>query len=117
MTIQKDVMDALAGLSAPVHQEFAPEGTPLPYVIVRRVSSEPLNLLSGYSGQTKSTFVFECWERKKSAAVELAAAVRSAIEGATAIETKSREPVSGEDFAPEILVLMEPVEFSFWHDE
>jgi hypothetical protein len=116
MTIHADVFTALAGVaSGQVFPDFAPQGTSGKYVIVRRIANEPLYTLTGYAGASRSSFVFECNADSKAEALDLADDVIAAIDAAAGLTNKYREPVSGEDFEPETMQLMEPVQYSFWH--
>ncbi len=77
--------------------------------------------LQGPTGEGNSVFVFECWGAKsftttaKATALSLARDVRNAIDGANTLPTSFRLPHSGEEFEPELLEIMEPVQYSFWH--
>lgn len=128
MSIQSEIISALAGVAGDrVFPDSTPESVPAPMVVVKRIGFEPLNVLTGTTGLAKSTFLFTCWgsrldePRKKGAktiALETAAAVRLAVYGGTSgspFSTFFEEAVSGEDFEPETLEVMEPVSFSFWH--
>lgn len=100
-----------------VYPEFLPEEADVAdYVIVRRVSLEPVNTLQGYGGITKSTMIMECWARDgKAAALAIADAVYAAIDASTALPIKIREPISGEQFEPAVMEVMEPVQYGIWH--
>jgi hypothetical protein len=116
MTIQTDIITALASVaSGKVYPEAAPEDVAVPLVIYRRIAHEPLMTLQGYSGSTRSSFVFECWATTKQGALTLAASVITAIDAASPLTTKYRENVSGEDYESQYDQFVEPVQYSFWH--
>lgn len=123
MSIQSDIITALAGVADdkvyPAGE--VPDDTEPPFVAYRRTLLEPVMTLQGYAGVSKSTFIFECWGQKtdsvsaKQASLTLADEVIAAIDADTTIRTKYREPVSGEEYEPDVLELMEPVQYSFFH--
>lgn len=136
MSIHSQIKDALEGVAGNrVYPDAASDKAVPPLVIIRRVLYEPLPLLSGPSGIAKSTFSFDCWganpvnvgqltpqeiRTAKASALATAAEVRAAITGDSSgspFSTFYFEPVSGEDFEPQTLEVMEPVSASFWHDE
>lgn len=85
------------------------------YVIVRRPNNEPIMTMLGREGLIHSTFVFECWSTSKASAMTIAAAVDAAIDADTTLPYSFPESPSGEDFAPEVMQVMEPRQFSIWH--
>ena len=122
MSIHSDIVTALAAIAGGrVYPDAAPENLAPPLVIYRRVGYEPLMTLQGYANLAKSTFVFECWAAPtatvtaKAAALTLAGQVQAAIDAASGLASKWREPVSGDEYDIETLELMEPVQYSFWH--
>lgn len=124
MSIHADIaaaLDAANVADGAVFPDAADEGVDPPFVVYRRASYDPLMLLSGPSGEANSVFVFECWGMKtetqtaKASALALAAQVKAAIEGASSLATRFLLPHSGEEFEPELLQIMEPVQYSFWH--
>jgi hypothetical protein len=116
MSIQSDLKTALASVaSGRVYTDAAPQDAVLPFVIFRRLSNEPLMLLNGYSGVTRSSFIFESWATTKSAALTTASAVATAIDSAAALNSRFREPISGDDYEPNTDQFVELVQYSFWH--
>lgn len=122
MSIQADIVTALSGVADdkvyPAGE--VPDDTEPPFVAYRRTLLDPVMTLQGYAGTSKSVFIFECWGQKtasvsaKQSSLTLADEVIDAID-ASSILTKYREPVSGEEYEPEVLELMEPVQYAFWH--
>lgn len=125
MTIQSDIATATAAVvSGRVYQEGeVPERTAYPLVTFRRTLENPIMTLEGYSGITISEFTFECWGDEtnsataKALAITTAAALTAAIEAAqtTVLPSQWRLPVSGEDYDPATLQIMQPVAFGFAH--
>lgn len=116
MSIQGDIVTALAGIAGDrVYPDAAPQDASMPFVIYRRVVKDPLMTLAGYAGSTRSSYLFESWATTKAESDAVSAAVVAAIEAAVAITTKYREPVSAEEYEPQVDSFMEPVQFSFWH--
>lgn len=98
-----------------MYANAVPEKTPMPYVVYRKLSTEPLMTLSGYAGMTKSVFVFDSWGETYADAMSTADAVRTAIEAAAGITIKFREPGDPDDYEPAIDSFVEPSLYSFWH--
>jgi hypothetical protein len=122
VSIHSEIITALADVaSGRVFPDYAKEKTPYPLVVFRRVKYAPIMTLIGPEGTANSEFVFECWgkdtpsETAKAAALALAGELRDAI-NASDIVNKYEVEVGGDDFDAETLELMEPVQFSFWHD-
>lgn len=116
MSVQGDLLTVLANIAnGRVFPEFAPQDVASPFVVIRRTLHEPLMALMGYAGITKSVFVFECYADNKATALTVASEVIDAIDASALIRDKFREPVSGEDFEPETMSMMEPVQYSIWH--
>ncbi len=115
MTISADMVGALklAGLRA--NADYMPEGGVEPFVVVVRTGYEPVMTLVGQEGDVRSTFVLLCKGKSKADAATLAAAASAAIYSATNITRKYREPVSGDEFDPELMENTEIVQFSIWH--
>jgi hypothetical protein len=116
VSIQSDIYDALAAANiadGDIYPQAVPEDVEVPYVAIRKESSEPLMTFAGYAGATKSIFVFECYADSPEEAVTLAGEVRVALE-ASAL-SPFREPGDPDDHVPSLDVYMEPVLFSFWH--
>lgn len=117
MSIQSDIVTALASVaSGNIYPEAAPQSIALPMVIFVRTAREPLNVLTGATGIAKYTFVFECYDKTKLAAITLADAVRTAIAAAiaTTLTTQFEENVSADQYEPQVAEYMEPVSFVFW---
>lgn len=116
MTIQEDIVTALASIaSGKVYPQAAPHNTAAPFVVYRKVYSDPVMTLAGYEGTTHSGFVFECWDDTYAGAISLADSVRTAIEAAAALKPSYREPADPDEFEPAVDLYVEPVQFSFWH--
>lgn len=125
MSIESDLITALASVaSGKVYPEGAvPEDAVPPLVTYRRTLYEPLMAIEGPYGLIHSEFAIECWAAKtattnaKAASLTLAIAVRAAVEASAALKTANRFeiPSSGDQYEPEILEIMEPVFYSFWH--
>lgn len=124
MSIDSDIATALAGVSGGGAWPFGmvPEKAPYPLCEYRRLTSNPINTLSGYSGTSLYEYVFECWgaetasESAKALALAMRDEVAAAIEGAAGIVSKWRIAVSGEDYDQSTLDVMEPVGFGFSHE-
>jgi hypothetical protein len=93
------------------------------YVIVRRTNTEPQMTLIGYGGLTRDTFLFECWSTGKAGAIAIAEAVIAAMDEAAAIGLSDSPPLylmqreapaASEDFTPDVMAIMEPVQYSIW---
>lgn len=124
MSIQADIMTALANVAdGRVYPESAPEGMDPPYVIMRRIVYDPIMTLNGRAAVAKSTYIFECWGQKSKESTAKAASLATALDVRAAIEASATglqpffEAVSGEDFVPQTLEMMEPLTVSFWHDD
>lgn len=116
-SIHEDVVTALAGVaSGRVYPDQAPQDYDLPLVVYQRISVEPLMVLSGYAGMTRSVFRFDCWGATKAQAISTAESVVAALESASGLPIGTREPASGEDVEPALEQFVEPVQFSFWHE-
>lgn len=113
--ISGDVVNELiaAGLSA--NADYIPEGEEGDYVVVVRTGYEPTMTMMGPISPTKSTFSLLCKAETKARVGDLAAAVRTAIAGSTAIKCKFFEPVNGDEFEPETMDNAEVVNVSIWH--
>ena len=98
------------------HPEFLDQDSQATeYVIVRRVSTDPQMMLGGYSGITHDVFVFECWSTSKARAIAITDNVVAAVEAQTTYPMRQREqPSANEDFTPDVMEVMEPVQFSIW---
>jgi Protein of unknown function (DUF3168) len=115
MSIQTEIVTALSAVaSGRVYPQVAPADAALPFVVYRVVSQNPLELMSGYSGSTQYTVVFESYATTYQGALTLSASVISAIEAATTL-ISYRDSSSGEEYEPSVDVFMEPVYFGFWH--
>ena len=129
MSIESDIITALSGVAGgrvyPVGEVpenlLANTATQKTFVAYRRLSYDPVMTLAGPEGDARSQMLFECWGGKtastsaKQSALSLAASVRAAINAAAGLTRKYEVQVSGEDFEPETLEVMEPVLFDFWH--
>ncbi len=119
MTIYSDIVTALSAVAGGrvYPADDVPEGTGAAqsYVVFRNLAMEPLMTLQGYGGMTRSTFAFECWAPKKAAAIQLASDVRAAIDAASAVPLKYREPCAPDEYQPLSDQFMELVQYSFWH--
>lgn len=122
MSVESELTAVLKPI-APVFPDAVRDGKTLPPLLIyRRTRFEPLNVLSGSAGMSKSTFVIECWAASepsisaKKSALALAKAVSDAMEADTTLESV-RVPVHGEEFEPETLEIMEPIAYAIWHDD
>ncbi len=127
MTIEADIVTACAAVAGGKFYPAGevPEKIEPPLVTYRRTLYESPQLLGGGScGLAHSEFTFECWGVKdegvtsaKSASITLATAVRAALGASSALTAQSRFEISnsGDKFEPELLEVMEPVFYSFWH--
>lgn len=112
-----DILDAADVAESGAYSEALPgdvEGGE--YVIIRRTLNDPQMTLNGYAGITRDVFVFECWSDDKARSIAMAAAVAMALDADTSYPMKQREaPGETEDFDPEVMKRMEPVQYSIWH--
>lgn len=125
MSIENDIITALSAVaSGKVYPAGAvPEKATAPLVAYRRTLYEVVQAIGGPYGMAHSEFVFECWGAKtsvvgaKSASQTLATALRAAIEASATLTAANRFEIqnSGDKFEPELLEIMEPVFYSFWH--
>lgn len=125
MTIESDIVTACAGITKFYPAGEVPENTEPPLVTYRRTFYESPQLLGGGGcGLAHSEFTFECWGAKtegvtsaKSASITLATSLRSALDASATLTAASRFEISnsGDKFEPELLEVMEPVFYSFWH--
>jgi hypothetical protein len=114
MSIQADIYTALSALaSGRVYPQAAPAECEMPFIVWRRVSSDPTVTIHGQLLTTRSIFVFECWSDTYLAAINLADQVRDAI-AASALES-FLEQNPGDEYEPQIDAFMEPVTIGFWH--
>lgn len=115
MSIQSDIITALASVAGGrIYPQAVPEGIAMPFVVYRRTSQDPLATLQGAEGSVNSVFSFDCYADTYAAALSTAAAVRTAIAGASGL-TSYPDAGSGEDYEPVIDAFMEPVIYGFWH--
>ena len=116
MSIQGDISTALASVaSGRVYADAAPDNAPLPLVVYRRSGHFPEMTLNGYAGLTRSAFVFEAWATTKDGAVALAAAVAAAIDAASGLTIKYREPADADEYENTTDQYVDLVGYSFWH--
>ncbi len=124
MSVDSDIETALAAVAGGrVYAESVPQGIVPPFVVYRRRLFERVQVLQGAEGLQHSEFVFECvgkqtnTQRPKEDARAIAATVRAAIEAVktTTLRDQYEVLVAGDEFEPEVLEVMEPVAFSFWH--
>lgn len=114
MSIQSDIVTALSAVaSGRVYPQAAPQDAAMPFVVYRRVASEPINTIHGTIAATKSTFVFECWAADYSSALTLSDALKAAVV-ASALDY-TNEPSAADEYEPTADSFMDPVTYGFWH--
>lgn len=122
MSIQDDIITALAGVALDelgnpkVFANAADEDIEPDLVIVRRIGYDREMTLLGPSGVAKSTYAFEGWSKTKDGAAALAQSVRAALDANTSLMAYP-EPDPEEEYEPAPDEYVEPVYYSFWHDE
>ena len=100
-----------------VYSDALPQDKPLPAVVVRRSLRDQVMTLLGPADNGNSIFVFDCWARTKGEALDLAAAVGGAIEGASELPMKWRLAQDiGDEYEQAIDSFVESVRYSFWHE-
>jgi hypothetical protein len=124
MSIQSDVISALSTVAGGnVRANYAEKTITPPLVVVRRVAYEPVMKLTGPAGFAKSTFMFDCWGKKasgstaKAASLALADDVKAAMAAQPLTFIRYQEAVDGEQVDIATLEQMEPLQYSFWHDD
>lgn len=124
MSIESDIVTALAAFSYVYPEGEVPEGVDRPLVTYRRTLYDHPQFLQGSGiGLVHSEFTFECWAEKtrtasaKAGSLAIAIAVRAALEASAALTAANRFeiPTPGDQYEPEVLAIMEPVSYSFWH--
>lgn len=121
MNIHGAVVDVLklanvaAGKVFPTFDDVDDQSTE--YVIVTRSTYEPIGTLIAQTGMIRSVMVMQCWARQKARAMEIAKDAANAMEADNTLPIKVQEqPADSEDFTPDVMELMEPVQYSIWHD-
>ena len=66
-----------------VFKKVAPQGKPLPYITVQRISNSHVHHLTAASGLADARVQVSCWDTSDSGAEALAEAVREALDGFT----------------------------------
>lgn len=114
MTIEADIDAALAGTGGvQCYHKAAPQAAVQPYTVYRAIEDEPLNVLSGYSGITRTDFLFESWAQTQAAANAQRDAVAAVLNAAS---LNSYQLPGGESaFDEQTNSHMAPCAFSFWH--
>lgn len=115
MSIHSEIIAALASVAGGrVYTQAAPEDAGSPYVVFRRVSSEPITTIHGGAPlATKSVFAFECWAEDHVDAIDLADQVSAAIRASSLDSFFVDNP--GDEYDPQTDSSMEPVTIGFWH--
>lgn len=90
MSVESQVYTAVQGngsvaalVSDRVYPAKAPAGAALPYVTFQRISTQPTTTHGETSTMDRVSIQFSCWAATYSAAHDLAAAVRTALENTT----------------------------------
>ena len=85
MLLEQAIVEALTGYSprtaagSRVYAVLAPEAAALPRLTYQRISTAPVNSLSGHCGLDSVTIQIDCWASTKEGAAELAREVRYAM--------------------------------------
>lgn len=108
------VLDAA---SVNAYAKAAPQYDGTPFVVYRRMESDPLQTLDGPSGWRRDDFEFQSWAKTASAAAALRDSVINAlVAAATSLPTAFELPPGESAFDPDTNQHMEPCLFSFWHE-
>ena len=96
MSLETGLYTALtgdAGVSALVgtriYPEIMPQGVTYPAISYQRISTTRTNMLSGVDDFTQVRVQVDCWDDSYSGVKALSAAVKSAIDGVTALGTEA----------------------------
>jgi hypothetical protein len=123
MTVHADIVtvlssgspEPLGAVSNKVYPIVAPESATRPFVVYRKLSEEALMTLGGRHGMSHFVFAFECWGANYLEAINLAAAVRTAIEASPLLKPWFPEPPPPDDYEPPVDEFVETVIYSIWH--
>ncbi|HEY1723961.1 MAG TPA: DUF3168 domain-containing protein [Steroidobacteraceae bacterium] len=85
----EDVRDALvefqpvtALVAGSIYYLQVPENSAAPYIVLKRISTEPQRSLTGSTGEEPTQFIVECWAPTYTAVIRLRDAARAALEQA-----------------------------------
>jgi len=117
--IEADIIETLTDSEAVdglvegrVYALTRPQEDPLPAIVWQRISTVPQNSLNGFSGLDEVRIQFSCYAETLLQAKELAAAMRSALNGNS--ELKSTCVMEMDDQDPETRNFRVLVDFNFW---
>lgn len=79
--LQSTVLGALAGRR--VFHKLRPQGSPLPAVVIKRISAVPARRLDGVVTVTTSRIQIDCWAETAPQLFAVASAVKAALDRAT----------------------------------
>jgi hypothetical protein len=118
MSLQTDLIAAFAAVSpivagGRVYPQAAPADAPLPFVIYRITSKDPLTTLNDSETLVNSIVSFESYADDYAEALAVAETVKAAIAASGLTYYKISSP--GEDYVPPTDDYMEPVYYGFWH--
>jgi hypothetical protein len=88
MTIEELVIAVLQALAGGrIFPDFAPEGTPTPYIVYQAVGGEPLNFLGGDNpGKTNARMQISVWAQTRLEASKLGQQVEDAMRAAANLQ-------------------------------
>lgn len=117
--IEQDVMTILNATPAVqaicgqrIYALVRPQDDALPAAVWQRVSTVPINSLSGFSGLDSVRLQFTCYAATLLAAKQLAAAISVALDGATSVKSTRVMELDGQD--PETKDFHVIVDFNIW---
>ena len=115
MSLQTDIMTALAGIGADkVWPEAVPEDIDTPFVVYRIMSQDPEVTLDDSLDLNRYAVAFECYADDYQGALTLAGQVATAMSASTLVQYKDTSP--GDDYIPLLDGYMAPLFFGIWHD-
>ncbi len=113
MTIEETLDALFKDDQLTVYPKAAKQNAPLPFTTYRAIEDEPLNVLSGFAGITRTDFIFESWALTQEDANTARDAVAASVHGAG---LNSYQLPGGEAGFDEALnAHMAPCAFSIWH--
>lgn len=117
--IEADIVATLAADSAihnavgdRVYPLFRPQGDPLPAIVYQRISTAPVNSLSGFSGLDQVRIQFGCYANTVADAKSLAADMRSALDAEESLKGTCVSEIDEIDADTRNFRVI--VEYSFW---
>jgi hypothetical protein len=98
-----------------IYPVVMPQDVTLPAISYQRISSDPANTLSGFSGLKQSSVAINAWARTYDEAKQIAAEIHAAMEKATAFKCVLINDMDGYDQDINLYVVSH--DYSCWNQE